>query len=120
LSIGRKGKSEEQVKISWMAPEFGSFSEIRSRSTALSADARQERMGAGHGAGQSGPLERFSYDDAIVRKFLVAMLVWGIVGMLVGLIIALQLALPYLRSPRNPEPNGVRVFWLQFGLCSGG
>jgi cytochrome c oxidase cbb3-type subunit I/II len=43
----------------------------------------------------SGPmLDRFSYDDAIVRKFLFATLIWGIVGMVVGLLIALQLAHP--------------------------
>ena len=41
-----------------------------------------------------GPLERFSYDDAPVRAFLIATLVWGIVGMLVGLVVALQLADP--------------------------
>ena len=34
----------------------------------------------------------FTYDDAIVRKFTVATVVWGIVGMLVGVIIATQLA----------------------------
>lgn len=45
-------------------------------------------------AQSSGPMERFSYDDAIVRKFLLACLVWGVVGMLVGLIVALQLANP--------------------------
>lgn len=39
-------------------------------------------------------LDSFSYDDAIVRKFLFATLLWGVVGMLVGLIIALQLANP--------------------------
>ena len=39
-------------------------------------------------------LERFRYDDAIVRKFLLAMLVWSVVGMLVGLVLALQLAWP--------------------------
>ncbi len=43
-----------------------------------------------------GPLEEFTYDDAIVRKFLLATMVWGVVGMLVGLIIALQLAVPSL------------------------
>ncbi|MCC7388348.1 MAG: cytochrome-c oxidase, cbb3-type subunit I [Phycisphaerales bacterium] len=43
-----------------------------------------------------GPLEEFVYDDAIVRKFLLATMVWGVVGMLVGLIIALQLAVPSL------------------------
>ena len=39
-------------------------------------------------------LESFSYDDAIVRQFLVATFVWGLVGMLVGLLIAVQLAWP--------------------------
>ncbi len=36
--------------------------------------------------------ERFRYDDDIVRKFLWASLIWGLVGMLVGALIALQLA----------------------------
>src|ERR1019366_4462156 len=40
------------------------------------------------------PLDRFSYDDAIVRAFTLATLLWGIVGFLVGLIIALELAFP--------------------------
>ncbi|MCU0649737.1 MAG: cbb3-type cytochrome c oxidase subunit I [Gemmatimonadaceae bacterium] len=39
-------------------------------------------------------LDRFSYDDDIVRKFLWATLIWGLVGMLAGLVIALQLANP--------------------------
>ena len=41
-------------------------------------------------------LERFVYDDAIVRKFLVAMYAWGVVAFLVGLIIATQLVFPKL------------------------
>jgi cytochrome c oxidase cbb3-type subunit I/II len=32
------------------------------------------------------------YDDAVVKKFFVATVVWGVVGMLVGVVIALQLA----------------------------
>lgn len=36
------------------------------------------------------------YDDAIVRKFCVMAVVWGIVGMLVGVIAAAQLAFPDL------------------------
>jgi len=39
-------------------------------------------------------IEQFSYDDAIVRKFTLMTLIWGVVGMLVGVIIALQLAAP--------------------------
>ena len=31
-------------------------------------------------------LDSFSYDDDIVRKFLIATFVWGLVGMLVGLV----------------------------------
>jgi cytochrome c oxidase cbb3-type subunit I/II len=41
-------------------------------------------------------LDSFTYDDDIVRKFLVATFVWGFIGMLVGLIIAIQLGVPSL------------------------
>lgn len=41
-------------------------------------------------------LEQFSYDNKIVRNFAVATMVWGIVAMLVGLLIALQLPFPGL------------------------
>ncbi len=50
-------------------------------------------------------LERFSYDDAIVRKFVAATMLWGVVGMLVGLIAALQLTLPAANVAE----------WLSFG-----
>ncbi len=39
-------------------------------------------------------LDSFSYDDDIVRKFLWATMIWGLVGMLFGLIVAIQLTLP--------------------------
>jgi cytochrome c oxidase cbb3-type subunit I/II len=39
-------------------------------------------------------LETFSYDNKIVRDFAIATALWGVVGMLVGLIIAIQLFLP--------------------------
>ncbi len=41
-------------------------------------------------------LEQFSYDDDIVRKFTFATVIWGLVAMLVGLFIALELVLPGL------------------------
>lgn len=44
------------------------------------------------------PLERFAYDNKIVRNFLVATLVWGLIGFLVGLTIALQLVFPELNA----------------------
>jgi cytochrome c oxidase cbb3-type subunit I/II len=51
-------------------------------------------------------VDTFSYDDAIVRKFLWATIIWGLVGFTVGLLIALQLA--------NPIFN-FDVSWLSFG-----
>ena len=51
-------------------------------------------------------LETFKYDDAIVRKFTIATLLWGVVGMLVGLLAATQLAFW--------QTNG-GIPWLTFG-----
>jgi cytochrome c oxidase cbb3-type subunit I/II len=53
----------------------------------------------------SKELETFKYNDAIVRKFAVVTIIWAIVGMLVGLIIASQLA----HWPMNLGP------WFSFG-----
>jgi cytochrome c oxidase cbb3-type subunit I/II len=41
-------------------------------------------------------LERFSYDNGIVKNFAIATVVWGIVGMTVGILIATQLFAPGL------------------------
>jgi cytochrome c oxidase cbb3-type subunit I/II len=41
-------------------------------------------------------IEKFNYDNKIVRMFLFATTLWGVVGMLVGVIIALQIFLPEL------------------------
>ena len=50
--------------------------------------------------------EKFQYDDAIVRKFIWATIIWGLVGMLVGVIIALQLAF---------WQGNLSIPWLTFG-----
>ncbi len=63
------------------------------------------RTGYAPTASQNPLLDSFSYDDAIVRKFMLATFVWGLVGMLVGLFIATELVLPSL----NVTP------WLSFG-----
>jgi cytochrome c oxidase cbb3-type subunit I/II len=41
-------------------------------------------------------MEKFSYDNQVVKQFMIAAVVFAIVGMLVGLIIAVQLYLPDL------------------------
>ena len=50
--------------------------------------------------------DKFSFDDKIVRYFTLATLIWGVVGMLVGLIIALQLAF---------WPANTGLEWFSFG-----
>jgi cytochrome c oxidase cbb3-type subunit I/II len=41
-------------------------------------------------------LEKFSYDNKIVRNFGIATIVWGIIGMTVGLLAAVQLFWPFM------------------------
>ena len=61
---------------------------------------------------ETGPIERFVYDDAVVRKFLFASIVFGVVAFLVGVIAAIQLALP---PALNWEIGGVKpLAWLEF------
>ncbi len=50
-------------------------------------------------------LEKFEYDNKIVRNFTVATMIWGVIGMLVGLLAATQLVLPDLNL----------TSWLTFG-----
>ena len=41
-------------------------------------------------------LQKFSYDNRITRNFAIATIVWGVVGLLAGLLIALQIFIPFL------------------------
>ncbi|MEY5044474.1 MAG: cytochrome c oxidase (cbb3-type) subunit CcoN, partial [Bacteroidota bacterium] len=50
--------------------------------------------------------EHFTYDNTVVKHFLIATVVWGIVGMLVGLTAASQLVWPELNA---------NLPWLTFG-----
>ncbi|ANQ51125.2 cytochrome-c oxidase, cbb3-type subunit I [Flammeovirga sp. MY04] len=52
-------------------------------------------------------LEHFSYDNVIVKNFAIATMFWGVAGMVVGLLVALQLA--------NPIFNIGEQAWLTFG-----
>ena len=45
---------------------------------------------------ETSTIEHFKYDDKIVRMFAIATIVWALVGMLVGVIIAAQLSYPPL------------------------
>ncbi|HNR85124.1 MAG TPA: cytochrome-c oxidase, cbb3-type subunit I [Taishania sp.] len=54
-------------------------------------------------------IQKFSYDNKIVKYFAYATIIWGIIGMLVGLTIALQLAFPEFFNDYLP------LSWLSFG-----
>jgi len=62
-----------------------------------------EAVGAGHGSSASTAI---AYDEAVVKKFVIATVFWGVVGFLMGVIIAAQLAFPVLNPPLE---------WLTFG-----
>lgn len=51
-------------------------------------------------------VETFRFNDSIVRKFVIATLIWGFIGMLVGVVIALQLAY---------HPLNLGLSWTTFG-----
>ena len=55
-----------------------------------SSSSNQRQAGAGSGA----QVETFKYDNSIVRAFAIATVVWGIVGMVAGLLAATQLFAP--------------------------
>ena len=67
---------------------------------------------------RGGKLERFSYDDKIVRLFIIATVIWGVVAMLLGVTIAFQLAdwhvnfgLPWLTFGRlRPLHTNAAIF----------
>ena len=69
---------------------------MTSGSAIPSGDPRGLQAPGGNEPSQKGPLEKFIYNDAIVRAFLMITVVWGLVSFLVGLIVALQLVLPAL------------------------
>ena len=58
--------------------------------------SEKEKKASGIQPPLTGALEFFSYDNLIVKYFAVATVVWGVVGMTVGLTIALQLVFPAL------------------------
>jgi cytochrome c oxidase cbb3-type subunit I/II len=55
----------------------------------------------------SAKLERFSYDDRVVKHFFLATIFWGAIAMVAGIFIALQLS--------NWRLNFSAVPWLSFG-----
>lgn len=57
-------------------------------------------------SGQTAAMEKFHYDDGIVRLFVIATVFWGVVGMLAGLLAAFQLVAHQLNFDTS---------WLTFG-----
>src|SRR5690606_5152806 len=56
---------------------------------------RDSRFAAGKND-TSMQLTKFNYDNKIVRNFGIATIFWGIVGMSVGLLVAVQLVWPFM------------------------
>jgi cytochrome c oxidase cbb3-type subunit I/II len=58
------------------------------------------------GHARQATVESFAYDNTIVRAFIVATSVWGVIGFLVGLIIAIKLVLPEFLGGLPPLSYG--------------
>ncbi len=65
-------------------------------STLNPAQEAQQPGQSTRASSKPGSLDSFSYDDDIVRMFALATLVWGLVGTLAGLIVAVLLVMPQL------------------------
>src|SRR6056297_2461690 len=61
---------------------------------------------AGDASATNQPMESFTYDDDISRKFAAATLIWALVATLVGLVVALLLVMPKMFGGLE---------WLSFG-----
>jgi cytochrome c oxidase cbb3-type subunit I/II len=70
---------------------------------------------AATGSAPASQLEAFTYDDDIVRKFTLATVAWGLVGMLVGIVIALELVLPAIHPGAADRLTFGNLPWLAFG-----
>ena len=57
---------------------------------------------------QSLNTQSSTYNDTVVRQFSIMAVVWGVVGMLVGVVIAAQLVWPELN---------LGLPWTSFGRC---
>ncbi len=55
-------------------------------------------------------MESFSYDDTIVRMFVTATIIWGLVATVAGVLVALLLVLPSLTSGFIPEVSQLFSF----------
>ncbi len=81
----------------------------------------QSTTGVGQGGG-GGRLEEFVYNDAIVKKFMFATMLWAVVSMSAGVLIALQLVAPTIAELRIGDAQPFAFFslfyeveWLTFG-----
>lgn len=72
----------------------------------MSLNSTENTISSPPNFGQSGEKERFFYDNTIVKWFAYATILWGVVGMLAGLYIALELAFPALNLNFAPTTFG--------------
>jgi cytochrome c oxidase cbb3-type subunit I/II len=68
----------------------------------LSEASTEQISGSSTGFSKTQALDTFSYDDAIVRMFLTATILWGIVGTTAGLLVAVLLVLPSVLDTIDP------------------
>lgn len=84
-----------------------SFAEQPLSPQAVSTDEMARNSSGGR---EAQSLETFSYDDGIVRMFMVATIFWGLIATVVGLLVALLLVLPNLWQGMDPKYSSLLSF----------
>jgi len=92
-----------------LAVQEGLQMTTRSDRSAQSSDVARPSAGR---ADAGSTIESFVYDDDIVRKFVFATVLWGLVGTLVGLLVALALVVPSVTEDSFLYPAARPLVWL--------
>lgn len=84
-----------------------SFAEQPLSPQAVSTDEMARNSSSGR---EAQGLETFSYDDGIVRMFMVATIFWGLIATVAGLLVGLLLVLPNLWQGMDPKYSSLLSF----------
>lgn len=85
---------------------FHPFEVVKALMSSITSGTHASMDAGTNPSGESAELETFSYDDKIVRMFATATIIWGLVGTLAGLIVAVFLVAPWMTAG---------LPWLSFG-----
>ena len=107
LANDYRAMTHTSTAASLSAPTWNKAGDETNPTGSLSSHEAGERRSANH---SSEVLEQFSYDDDIVRWFVAATILWGIVGTSVGVLVAFLLVAPSITDGLRSDVSSVLSF----------